>query len=291
MDVNAFYFKDARSMAEVDDESIALVVTSPPYWNVKDYSLDGNQERLCHARVEGQIGDIDSYESYLQALTEVWRECERVLKPNGKLCVNAPIMPIPKKVMRNGHTRYIVNIYAGIERELLAKTGLKLMDVYIWERSNPTKRLMFGSYPYPSNFYAQNTSEFIGVFVKDGEPEKRSLEIKEASRLTEEEWVEYTRQIWRIPIPNRGEPGYADHPALMPVELARRLIRLYSFVGDAVLDPFMGAGTTARAAGELSRRFVGYEVNPGYRPVIERRLNQPLDVLCTTSIKLEAADE
>ena len=88
-----------------------------------------------------------------------------------------------------------------------------------------------------------------------------------------------------------GHPGYADHPALMPVELARRLIRLYSFVGDAVLDPFMGAGTTARAAGELSRRFVGYEVNPGYRPIIERRLNQPLDVLCTTSIKLEAADE
>ena len=110
--------------------------------------------------------------------------------------------------------------------------------------------------------------------MKDGEPEKRSPEIKEASRLTEEEWVEYTRQIWRIPVPHRGEPGYADHPALMPVDLAWRLIRLYSFVGDVVLDPFMGSGTTARAARDLGRHFVGYEINAGYKDVIECRLSQ-----------------
>jgi DNA modification methylase len=274
MDVNMLYFKDARRMAEVDDESVALVVTSPPYWNIKDYSLDGNQQQKRHIRVGGQIGDVEGFEDYLEALTEVWRECERVLKPNGKLCVNAPIMPIPKKVRRVGYTRYIVNIYSGIEREILTRTRLHLMDVYIWERANPTKKLMFGSYPHPSNFYAQNTSEFIGVFVKDGEPEKRSLEIKEASKLTEEEWVEYTKQIWRIPIPNRGEPGYADHPALMPVELASRLVRLYSFVGDVVLDPFMGSGTTARAAQDLGRDFIGYEINRGYKNVIECRLDQ-----------------
>ena len=145
MDIDTFYFKDAREMEEVDDEAVALVVTSPPYWNVKDYSLDGNQQQLCHSRMRGQIGDVDDFESYLRALTEVWKECERVLKPNGKLCVNAPIMPIPKKVKRVGYTRYIVNIYSGIEREILANTGLNLMDVYIWERANPTKKLMFGS--------------------------------------------------------------------------------------------------------------------------------------------------
>ena len=288
MDVDVLYFKDARSMEEIDDESVALVVTSPPYWNIKDYSLDGNQRQVSYAKPEGQIGDVENYQGYLAALTEVWKECQRVLKPNGKLCVNAPIMPIPKKVRRSGYTRYIVNIYAGIEREILERTSLNLMDVYIWERANPTKRLMFGSYPCPSNFYAQNTSEFIGVFVKDGCPEKKSPEIKQASRLTEEEWVEYTKQIWRIPIPHRGEPGYADHPALMPIELAARLVRLYSFVGDVVLDPFMGSGTTARAARDWGRHFVGYEINSGYKDVIECRLHQTLDLCRTTPGMMES---
>lgn len=272
MDVDITHFKDAREMMEVDDQSITLIVTSPPYWNIKDYSLDGWQQRSCHSRTAGQIGDIEDYETYLRTLTEVWKQCEQVLRPNGKLCVNVPIMPIPKKIKNTGYTRYIVNIYSRVEEEILNNTSLRLMDVYIWERANATKKLMFGSYPYPPNFYAQNTSEFIGVFVKDGESEKRTPEIKEASKLTGEEWVEYTKQIWRIPIPHKGEPGYEDHPALMPLELAKRLIRLYSFVGDIVLDPFMGSGTTGRAAQDLSRHYVGYEINPGYKDVIERRL-------------------
>ena len=144
MELNVIYFKDARRMVEVDDQSISLIVTSPPYWNIKDYSLDGYQQQLRHSKIEGQIGDIEDYEKYLQALTEVWKECERVLKPNGKLCVNAPIMPIPKKIKNAGYTPYIVNIYGGIEREILTKTNLKLIDVYIWERTNPAKRLMAG---------------------------------------------------------------------------------------------------------------------------------------------------
>ena len=276
MELDVVHFKDSRRMPEIDDESIALIVTSPPYWTVKDYSLDGYQRHQRHDRMDGQIGDIEDYQEYLSTLTVVWRECERILKPNGKLCVNAPIMPIPKRLKNADYTRYIVNIYSGIETEILAKTNLRLMDVYIWERSNPTKRLMFGSYPYPPNFYAQNTSEFIGVFVKGGMPEKRPSEVKEASRLTEEEWVEYTKQVWRIPIPNKGEPGYNEHPALMPIEMAERLIKLYSFVDDVVSDPFMGSGTTARAAQNLQRHYIGYEINPGYKDTIERRLEQSI---------------
>ena len=276
MELDAVHFKDSRRMPEIDDESIALIVTSPPYWTVKDYSLDGYQRHQRHDRMDGQIGDIEDYQEYLSTLTVVWKECERILKPNGKLCVNAPIMPIPKRLKNADYTRYIVNIYSGIETEILAKTNLRLMDVYIWERSNPTKRLMFGSYPYPPNFYAQNTSEFIGVFVKGGMPEKRPSEVKEASRLTEEEWVEYTKQVWRIPIPNKGEPGYNEHPALMPIEMAERLIKLYSFVDDIVLDPFMGSGTTARAAQNLQRHYIGYEINPGYKDTIGRRLEQSI---------------
>ncbi|MCD5401008.1 site-specific DNA-methyltransferase [candidate division NPL-UPA2 bacterium] len=276
MEFNVVYFKDARQMKEVDDQSISLIVTSPPYWNVKDYALDGYQREQRHARIEGQIGDIEDYQEYLQAMNEVWKECERVLKPNGKLCVNAPIMPIPKKIRNTDYTRYIVNIYSGIETEILTRTNLKLLDVYIWERANPTKRLMFGSYPYPPNFYAQNTSEFIGVFVKDGEPEKKPPEIKEASKLTEEEWVNYTKQVWRIPIPRAGDEAYGSHPAIMPLELAERLIKLYSFVEDIVLDPFIGSGTTAKAAQNLRRRYIGYEIDPSYKDIIERKLAQQL---------------
>jgi len=274
MQLDTVHYADARHMADVDDESIALIVTSPPYWNIKDYSLDGYQQAQRSVKVDGQIGDIDDFQEYLDALTQVWHECESVLVPNGKLCVNVPLMPIPKRWINTHHTRHIVNIYSAIEQEILKQTRLYLMDVYIWNRTNPTKRLMFGSYPYPPNFYAQNTVEFIGVFVKDGEPAKRSPEIKEASKLTEEEWVEYTKQVWNIPIPNTGDEAYGEHPAIMPLDLAKRLIRLYSFVDDIVLDPFMGSGTTAKAALELGRHYVGYEINRAFESVFAFKLAQ-----------------
>lgn len=291
MELDVVHFKDSRKMDEVGDQSITLIVTSPPYWNVKNYALDGYQQEQRHSGISGQIGDVKDYKEYLHTLNVVWQECERVLKPNGKLCVNAPVMPIPKKIMNSDHTRYIVNIYCGIEGEILANTNLKLMDVYIWERANPTKRLMFGSYPYPPNYYAQNTSEFIGVFVKDGEPEKKSPEIKEASRLTEQEWVNYTKQVWRIPIPHAGDEAYGAHPAIMPLELAGRLIKLYSFVGDIVLDPFMGSGTTAKAARSLRRHYIGYEIDSGYKDIIERKLAEQLTLFQLKSSGSEVAYE
>jgi len=274
MKIDVIYFEDARKMAEVDDESITLIVTSPPYWNVKDYSLDGYQQKRLTDYLKGQIGDISDYEKYLYELTEVWKECERVLKPNGKLCINVPLMPILKCKRNTHYIRDIVNINSGIENEILHKTRLYLMDVFIWNRTNSTKKLMFGSYPYPPNFYAQNTIEFISVYVKDGQPEKREEKIKEASKLTEKEWTEYTKQIWNISIPNVGDEAYGEHPAIMPLELAIRLIRLYSFVDDIVLDPFMGSGTTAKAARDYKRHYIGYEINPKYNSVIKRKLAQ-----------------
>jgi site-specific DNA-methyltransferase (cytosine-N4-specific) len=277
--LDVVYFKDARNMEEVCDEMVTLIVTSPPYWTTKDYSLDGYQREATAEPMAGQIGDMGSYEDYLCALNAVWRECERVLKPNGKLCINAPIMPLPKRVVNDRHIRQVKNLYSDIEHEVLKYTKLALMDVYIWNRTNPTKRLMFGSYPYPPNFYAQNTVEFIGVFVKDGPPEKRQDDIKMASILTEEEWTTLTRQVWNIPIPNSGDEAYGEHPAIMPIEMAQRLVKLFSFVGDVVLDPFMGSGTTARAAQDLARHYIGYEVNPNYASTIERKLARQLHLL------------
>ncbi|NQS97104.1 MAG: site-specific DNA-methyltransferase [candidate division Zixibacteria bacterium] len=273
MQKNIIYYKDARNLKEVEDNSITLIITSPPYWNIKDYSMDGYQSQQKNDPVKGQIGDIKDYLKYLKALTVVWKECERILKPNGKLCINTPLMPVLKRNLNTHYTRDIFNISSGIEYEILNETGLFLLDIYIWNRTNPTKKLMFGSYPYPPNFYAQNTIEFINVYIKDGEPVKKSQQIKEASKLTEKEWVEFTKQIWNIPIPNVSDEAYGEHPAIMPLEIPQRLIKLYSFVGDIIFDPFMGSGTTAKAAIELNRFYTGYEINPNYKKIIDAKLS------------------
>jgi DNA modification methylase len=274
--IDKVFFKDARTMCELPDESVHLVITSPPYFNVKDYSLDGRQRYATGSKLRGQIGDIPHYEAYLHELTKVWIECWRVLKPNGKLCVNTPLMPILKAQSNTHYSRDIVDINAGIQHDILHNTKFFLYDVFIWDRTNPTKNLMFGSYPYPPNFYAQNTVEFITVYVKDGKPEPKPAYIKEESKLTEKEWVEFTKQVWSIPVPNRSDIAYGKHPAIMPEDIAKRLTRLFSFTGDIVLDPFMGSGTTAKVALELGRHYVGYEIDPKYERLIRAKTEQAI---------------
>ena len=263
-------------MSELPDASVQLAVTSPPYFNIKNYSKDGHQRYQHSDPQKNDIGSINDYKTYLSRLLNVWRECERVLQPNGKLCINVPLMPIPKRVMATHYNRDIFDLQSGIQQTILENTGMFLMDVYIWNRSNPSKSIMFGSYPYPPNFYAQNTTEFISVYVKDGKPiNKIPSEQKHASKLTQKEWIKYTRQIWDIPIPNQSDPAFGLHPAIMPDEIAKRCIRLFSFVGDLVLDPFAGSGTTLRMAKILERGYVGYEIYPAYREIIERKLSAP----------------
>lgn len=271
--LNKVYFKDARKMKELPDNSVQLIVTSPPYFNIKDYSLDGYQKNKKTKKAVGQIGDIADYQKYIDAMVLVWKECERVLKPNGKLIINTPLMPMLKKNLSTHYNRHIFDINSDIEHSVIHKTGLFLMDVYIWNRTNPSKKLMFGSYPYPRNFYAQNTIEFITVFVKDGIPENNlPKKIKEQSKLTQKEWVEFTKQIWNIPIPGKGDMAFGEHSAIMPEEIVRRCVRLFTFVGDVVLDPFTGSGTTLKVAKELGRNFVGYEISKSYEDIIKLKL-------------------
>lgn len=153
--LNKIFFKDARKMTELPDNSVQLVVTSPPYFNIKDYSLDGYQKDKRSEKIRGQIGDIADYKKYVNEMLQVWKECERVLKPNGKLVVNTPLMPMFKKVLDTHFNRHIFNINSDIENSILNNTGLFLLDIYIWNRTNPSKKLMFGSYPYPRNFSLQ----------------------------------------------------------------------------------------------------------------------------------------
>lgn len=263
-------------MRELPDESVSLIVTSPPYFNVKDYSLDGRQTISRGDKQRGQIGDIPEYSEYIKAMLKVWRECERVLKPNGKLIINTPLMPILKKNLNTHYNRHIFNIDSDIQHTITNETGLFLLDIYVWSRTNPSKKLMFGSYPFPPNFYAQNTIEFITVYVKDGKPIRPTKENKETSRLTQKEWVEYTKQIWNIPVPNKGDKAFGEHSAIMPEEIVRRSVKLYSFVGDLVLDPFAGSGTTLKVAKELKRDYVGYEISPTYKAVMSQKLGVDL---------------
>ncbi|KAA6508901.1 DNA methyltransferase [Helicobacter pylori] len=243
MNINKVFYHSSTNMNEVPDNSVDLIITSPPYFNIKDYAKNGTQDLQHSAQHVEDLGALEKYEDYLLGLLKVWLECYRALKPNGKLCINAPLMPMLKKVLNTHYNRHIFDLHADIQHSILHdlnntlenKPKMFLLDVYIWKHANPTKRLMFGSYPYPRNFYAQNTIEFIGVFVKDGKPKQPTEEQKEQSQLTQEEWVEFTKQIWEIPIPNKNDIAFGKHAALSNLlyEHRSRIIPLYQRIDNS----------------------------------------------------------
>ena len=251
---NAIVQGDSREvMQAVADESVRLIVTSPPYWDLVDY---GDPR---------QIGQ-SPYQAYLEDLLLVFQECERVLVPNGKLCINTPIVPVPKdRSSKDKHTRELKNLNNDIEHLLLARTGLERFSLYLWQKQTTVK--MFGSYPYPPNIYENNSIEFINVLVKPGAPSKINPVIKEANKLTQNEWMDLTRQIWWIYPENVARN--TGHPAPFPELLPARLIKMFSFGatpeaefgGDIVLDPFGGFGTTAVAAKTLGRQYISIDVS------------------------------
>jgi site-specific DNA-methyltransferase (cytosine-N4-specific) len=183
-------------------------------------------------------------------------------------------MPMLKKDYNTHYNRHIFDIQSDIQQSILKNTDFFLLDLYIWNRTNPSKKLMFGSYPYPRNFYAQNTIEFIAVYVKDGKPKyTQDKSTKESSKLTQSEWVNLTKQIWDIPVPNKGDLAFGVHSAIMPEEIVRRLVKLFTFENDVVLDPFTGSGTTLKVAKELKRKYIGYEIYESYEKVIKAKLD------------------
>ena len=172
--MNKVYYKNSQDMSEVSNNSVDLVVTSPPYFNVKDYSKSGRSTgEIQHSeKKQNQIGDINDYKTFIAELLKVWVECERVLKPNGKLAINVPLMPMLKVEYPDRHNRVIFDLNSDIQQSIIWRpdTKIHLMNTFIWRRTNARKGLMFGSYPYPTNFYSQNTCEFVAVYVKDRKP-------------------------------------------------------------------------------------------------------------------------
>ena len=131
--INRVFYKDSRNMEEIPNNSIQLIVTSPPYFNIKDYSKDGWQRTQHSQRTQGQIGDLANYKNYIDEMLKIWKECERILKPNGKLVVNTPLMPIFKKKLNSHYNRHIFDINSDIQQSILDNTELFLLDIFILE--------------------------------------------------------------------------------------------------------------------------------------------------------------
>lgn len=247
-------------MIELQDKSVHLVITSPPYWQLKDY---GTNE---------QIGFNDSYENYINNLNLVWKGCYRVLDNGCRLCVNIG-------------DQFARSVYYGRYKVIPIRTeiikfcesiGFDYMGAIIWQKKTTTNTTggasIMGSFPFPRNGILSIDYEFILLFKKLGAPKKPDKKNKELSRMTKEEWKEYFSGHW-----NFGGVKQDGHIAMFPEELPKRLIKMFSFVGDKILDPFLGSGTTSLAAKNLDRNSVGYEINHEFIPYIKRKLqaNQP----------------
>ncbi len=256
------YIGDSRNMKEVPDGSVQLIITSPPYGALKDYENDA------------QIGLNQSYEDYIKNLNEVWKECIRVLGPDGKLCID--IMPLFESGNQTPFNRRVTHtVISDIEKFMDSTGEMFTFALYIWDKRKIVRFSSFGSYPYPTNIFSTFPYEWIIVFCKKGKREKVSDEIKEKSKLTQKEWADWAiNSFWEMQPAKAKAEG---HPAPFPKELPHRLIKLYSFYGDTVLDPFMGTGTTAEAALELGRNAIGYEINPDYSELIASKVDRGLN--------------
>ncbi len=242
-------------MDYLKDNSVQLAITSPPYWQLKDYGT------------KNQIGYHEDYETYINNLNLVWKECYRVLENGCRLCIN--IGDQFARAVYYGRYKVIP-----IRTEIIKfceSIGFDYMGAIIWQKKTTMNTTggasLMGSYPNPRNGILSLDYEFILIFKKLGEPQKVSKEIKAKSSMTKEEWKEYFQGHW-----NFGGAKQDGHIAMFPEELPHRLIKMFSFVGDTVLDPFLGSGTTSLVAKKLCRNSVGYEINPDYTSFISDKL-------------------
>lgn len=246
---------DSRQMNELKNESVHLIVTSPPYWQLKDYGT------------ENQIGFHDDYETYINHLNLTWKECFRVLHNGCRLCIN-----IGDQFARSTYYgRYkIIPIHTEIIK-FCEMVGFDFMGQIIWQKTTTMNTSggasIMGSFPYPRNGIVKLDFEYILLFKKQGNAPKPTQEQKDNSAMTNKEWNTYFNGHWYFSGAKQDK-----HLAMFPEELPHRLIKMFSFPSEIVLDPFMGSGTTALAARNLNRNSVGYEINPEFVPIIKDKI-------------------
>lgn len=240
---------DARDLFFLEDESVHLVITSPPYWNLKRYNENSNQ-----------LGHIQDYETFLLELEKVWRHIFRILVPGGRMvCVVGDVC-----VARRNFGRHLVfPLHADICVSC-RRIGFDNLNPIVWHKiANASYEVQNGSKflgkPYEPNAIIKNDMEFILMQRKPGGYRKPTIAQREASKINKKEFDRWFQQIWTIP-----GASTRQHPAPFPLELATRLVRMFSFVGDTILDPFCGSGTTMVAALRNGRHSIGVEIDLEY---------------------------
>jgi len=251
---------DARKLDRIEDQSVHLIVTSPTDWTLKTYP-DG----------EAQLGAIEDYERFLDALDGAWRECERILVPGGRICCVVGDVCVPRK--RTGR-HYIVPLHADIQVRA-RRLGLDCLTPVIWHKiangvteANGNGAGYYGK-PYQPGAVIKNDIEYVPFLRKGIGYRSPSATQRALSMLTTEEVQRWFRSVWTD---IRGASTRAGHPAPYPAELAERLIRMFSFAGDTVLDPFAGSGSTLIGAVRSGRSAIGVEIEPKYLRIAHQGL-------------------
>jgi DNA modification methylase len=250
---------DARDMTQLAPSSVHLVLTSPPYWTLKEYR-----------RSDGQMGHIEDYDEFLAELDKVWAHCLMALVPGGRLICVVGDVCLSRRKNYGRHT--VVPLHASIQ-EHCRRLGFDNLAPIIWHKiANAAYEVDGGSgflgKPYEPNSVIKNDIEFILMERKHGGYRAPDLSTRVLSVISDENHKQWFQQIWT------GVTGAStrDHPAPYPLELAERLIRMFSFVGDTVLDPFLGTGTTTVAAAGAGRNSIGFEIDPHYFDMAHKRV-------------------
>ena len=266
---------DARKM-DLNPDSVHLVLTSPPYWTLKEYR---------HS--EGQLGDVEDYEIFLQQLDRVWQHCYRALVPGGRLVCVVGDVCLSRRKNEGRHT--VVPLHAAIQ-EQCRSLGYDNLSPIIWHKianavfESAGNGAGFLGKPYEPNAVIKNDIEFILMQRKPGAYRSPSVATRVLSVIGDANHKEWFRQIWV------GVTGAStkNHPAQYPLELAERLIRMFSFVGDTVLDPFLGSGTTMVAAMHRGRNCIGYEIDKAYAAHARKRVTEAKGVFTQAEVAIRA---
>lgn len=257
--------QDARKLKHLKDESVHLIVTSPPYWNLKKY----------HTR-KNQLGDIADYGKFLKMLDSVWKECARVLVPGGRVCIVVGDVCVSR---RQAGRHYVAPLHADIQVRS-RKFGLDCLTPIFWGKiANAATEAEgngagFLGKPFQPGAIIKNDTEFILFLRKPGGYRSPNMEQKALSMLTKKEMQSWLVSTW---MDIKGASTKAGHPAPYPPELAERLIRLFSYAGDTVFDPFVGSGSTSIAAVRTGRNSIGSDIDPGYIKLAKARVEKAVE--------------